>query len=175
MSQINLNSTSAVGGPLLDNVGRSPQLALALLEMQLAKSNKDEAMKGIKEIEATQAKKAEMADMLNKAREYKEKGLHLNDAGIPSGIDDKFTQYCKDNNITIPHYAKYADSKENLNAKWDTAIAQLQTKMDTVGADVQTKMVQLQDFMGQYNSYMQGANSSISQSNQTLSSLARGQ
>ncbi|MBQ9536755.1 MAG: hypothetical protein IJU79_03090 [Desulfovibrionaceae bacterium] len=54
-------------------------------------------------------------------------------------------------------------------------IAQIQTKMDTVGADVQTKMVQLQDFMGQYNGYMQGANSAISQSNQTLSSLARGQ
>lgn len=39
--------------------------------------------------------------------------------------------------------------------------------MDTSGADIQTKMGQLQ-----YNSYMQGVN--ISTSNQTLSSLARG-
>ena len=62
-----------------------------------------------------------------------------------------------------------------MTYKTTLRIAQLQTRMDTVGADIQTKMVQLQDFMGQYNSYMQGANSAISQSNQVLTSLARGQ
>ena len=36
-------------------------------------------------------------------------------------------------------------------------------------------MVYVQDFMGQYNSYLTGANSSIQQSNQTLGTIARGQ
>ncbi|MBQ7738571.1 MAG: USH1C-binding protein 1 [Desulfovibrionaceae bacterium] len=175
MSQVNLNGASNVSGTLLDNVARSPQMAFALLQMKLAEANKNEAMNGIHSIEATQAKKAEMAEMLNKARDYKQNGLHLNDAGIPSGIDDKFAKYCNDNGITVPHYAKYADSKEDLDKKWDSAIAQMQTKMDTIGSNIQTKMVQLQDMMGQYNSYMQGANSAIATSNQTLSSLARGQ
>jgi hypothetical protein len=34
-------------------------------------------------------------------------------------------------------------------------------------------MVFVQDYMGQYNSYLQGANSVIQQSNQTLAELAR--
>jgi hypothetical protein len=34
-------------------------------------------------------------------------------------------------------------------------------------------MVFVQDFMGQYNSYLQGANSVIQQSNQTLAELAK--
>ena len=34
-------------------------------------------------------------------------------------------------------------------------------------------MVYLQDFIGQYNSYLQGANTQISNTNQTLTSLAR--
>jgi hypothetical protein len=34
-------------------------------------------------------------------------------------------------------------------------------------------MVFVQDFMGQYNSYLQGSNSVIQQSNQTLAELAR--
>jgi hypothetical protein len=36
-------------------------------------------------------------------------------------------------------------------------------------------MVFLQDFMGQYNSYLTGANSAIQQSNQTLGTIVRGQ
>lgn len=47
--------------------------------------------------------------------------------------------------------------------------------MDNTGADIQTKMVQLQDMMGQYNSYTSGANTAIAKSNDILSSLARGQ
>lgn len=176
MSQVN-NATVQTSSVNFSNVtgARSPQLALAMLMLQLADTNKQAAMNGIKEIESEQAKKKEISEVLNKAREYKSSGLHLNDAGIPSGIDDNFTKFCKDNGITVPHYEKYADSKEKLDAKWDIAIAQLQTKMDNTGADIQTKMVQLQDLMGQYNSYTSGANTAIAKSNDILSSLARGQ
>ncbi len=64
---------------------------------------------------------------------------------------------------------------EKLDKAWGLCIAQMQTKLDTLGADIQTKMVQLQDFMGQYNSYIQGANAAVAQSNQVLTSLAKGQ
>ena len=174
MSQVNAPTvTGSVFGAF--SASGSPQLALAMLQMELAKTNKESALGGIKEIETEQAKKKEMADMLNKAREYKAMGVHLNDAGLATGFDDNFVKFCNANGITLPHYAKYADSKEDLDKKWDIAIAQMQTKLDTIGANIQTQMVQLQDFMGQYNSYMQGANSAISQSNQVLSGLARGQ
>ena len=57
--------------------------------------------------------------------------------------------------------------------EWNVAIQSLQAHLDTLGTNTQQLMVFVQDFMGQYNSYLQGANSAIQQSNQTLAELAR--
>jgi ABC-type phosphate transport system auxiliary subunit len=65
------------------------------------------------------------------------------------------------------------DDRWNSKGEWDVNIASLQAKLDSLGTDTQQKMVFVQDFMGQYNSYLQGANSVIQQSNQTLGELAR--
>ena len=220
MSQVNLNRTSDIGGPLLDNTGRSPQLAFALLQMELAKANKDSAMQGIKEIEAQQAEKKNFADNINLARDLQSQGMKgsatqeeydkiialskdYRDRGwaslpdIDQNLLSKFGLQGPPRGSVSAAVEKWDDiigkleKQKTLNdfcdkhgismptstdkSAWDTLIANMQTKMDTVGADIQTKMVQLQDFMGQYNGYMQGANSAISTSNQTLSSLARGQ
>ena len=143
---------------------RSPQLAFAMLQMELAKANKDSAMAGIQDIEKQQSLKKECADYLNQARECQEGKKKGDD--IPADL----RKYMSANGISIPDSG---DSDKN-KAQWDRVINQLQTHMDTLGSDIQTQMVQLQDMMGQYNSYMQGANSAISTSNQTLMSLARG-
>jgi hypothetical protein len=66
---------------------------------------------------------------------------------------------------TLPDPLTAADLK--------TAVTSLQSHLDTLGVDTQQKMVFVQDFMGQFNSYLQGANSVIQQSNQTLGELAR--
>lgn len=50
----------------------------------------------------------------------------------------------------------------------------MQSLQDTCGSDIQQKMIYVQDYIGQYNSYMQGANAAINTSNQTLTALARG-
>jgi hypothetical protein len=71
---------------------------------------------------------------------------------------------CKDGT-----YTDLANDKD----QWDTAITSLQQRLDSLGTDTQQKMVYVQDFMGQYNSYLQGANSTIQQSNQTLNQLAK--
>ena len=55
----------------------------------------------------------------------------------------------------------------------DTVVTSLQSKLDQVGSNTQQLMVFVQDFMGQYNSYLQGSNSVIQQANQTLGELAR--
>gem|GEM_PF-3262242 len=57
--------------------------------------------------------------------------------------------------------------------QWDVAITSLKARQDSLGTNTQQMMVYIQDFMGQYNSYLQGANSSVQQSNQTLADLAR--
>ena len=172
MSQVNgATSTQSVFGTF--SAAGSPQLALAMLQMNLAKTNKESALGGIKEIENEQAKKKEIADILNQAREYKASEYrYTKDAGGQPYTDPEFNKKVEAMGLSVPNTPKDTDKNK---AEWDKLIAQLQTTMDTVGANIQTQMVQLQDFMGQYNSYMQGANSAISQSNQVLSGLARGQ
>lgn len=155
------------------NVCSSPQLALAMLEMQLASANKEQAMQGIESIKSEQAKKKEMADVLNQAREYRgSSSNYTKQAGGQPYTSSSFNKSVEAMGFSVPDIA---GDKEKNDKQWDKLIAQIQTKMDTVGADIQTSMVQLQDMMGQYNSYMQGANSAIAQANQVLSSLAKGQ
>jgi len=224
MSQITFSKSSSVGDISLNNVHQSPQLAFAMLEMELAKANKDQAMQGIKEIQDCQAKKKEIANAINAARD-----LQSDNTVHGSATQKEYTNmikecsdyrdrkwaacggnksFCENHGITPAPYGdlNYAvkvwdkaigqlekmktvnaacdeagikmpssGDKDKNKAEWDRVIASLQTKMDTTGADIQTRMVQLQDMMGQYNSYMQGANSAIASSNQVLSSLARGQ
>ena len=62
-----------------------------------------------------------------------------------------------------------------LKDEWDYALKSLTNYQEQVGNKTQTLMVYLQDFIGQYNSYLQGANTQISNANQTLTNLARGQ
>jgi hypothetical protein len=95
----------------------------------------------------------------------------------------------------VPNYSDVCDDRINDGREWDshisnleayretiepftaddlkTVITSLQARLDSVGTDTQQKMVFVQDFMGQFNSYLQGANSVIQQSNQTLGELAR--
>ena len=181
MTQVNsANATSSVFGTF--SASGSPQLALAMLQMELAKTNKDSALGGIKEIEGQQAQKKQIADALNQAREAKACKYYTNTWGAKDCIPDGLKKAAKDAGISLPSNKDCGVSGPNqkadeqkANAAWDKVIAQLQTKLDTVGANIQTQMVQLQDFMGQYNSYMQGANTAISQSNQILAGLAKGQ
>ncbi|MCL1916589.1 MAG: USH1C-binding protein 1 [Desulfovibrionaceae bacterium] len=70
----------------------------------------------------------------------------------------------------------YKNDLNNLsfrNEEWEVAITSLKGYLDTVGINTQQLMVFVNDYMGQYNSYLQGANSGIQQSNQTLAELAR--
>ena len=223
MSQVNATSgTQSVFATF--SAHGSPQMALAMLQMDLARTNKDQAMQGIKEIESQQAQKKSMSEALNPARDLKEVGTIRGSAtqgeydnmikGMSEYRDKKWAAvgslktFPESHGITPAPYGDLnkavniwntaidqmqklktvnaacdaagismptSSDKDKNKAEWDKVIAQLQTKMDTVGANIQTKMVQLQDFMGQYNSYMQGANTAISTSNQVLTSLAKGQ
>ena len=56
-----------------------------------------------------------------------------------------------------------------------TEKTRLESRLEELGTNTQQEMVYIQDYMGQYNSYLQGANTQIANSNQTLTSLARGQ
>lgn len=53
-------------------------------------------------------------------------------------------------------------------------MASIEALQDELGSDIQQQMVLIQDHMGQYNSYTQGATSAISNYSETLKAVARG-
>ena len=59
------------------------------------------------------------------------------------------------------------------NGTWPSRT--LEGRLEELGTNTQQEMVYVQDYMGQYNSYLQGANTQITNANQTLTNLARGQ
>ena len=61
------------------------------------------------------------------------------------------------------------------NGTWDVAITALEGRLEELGSNTQQEMVYLQANMGQNSYNMQGAKTQIANSNQTLTSLARGQ
>lgn len=72
-----------------------------------------------------------------------------------------------------------SDSKVTLTSNPTTDniktwISNLESSQEELGTDIQQQMVFVQDYMGQYNSYTQGASSAISKSNDVLTALATG-
>ena len=72
-------------------------------------------------------------------------------------------------------YDHTANNYSHSAEEWELAITSLESRLEELGTNTQQEMVYIQDYMGQYNSYLQGANTQISNSNQTLTSLAKGQ
>ena len=157
----------------------SVNFVFAKLQMELAASAKDSALGYIKQIEGAQAEQKEVADMLQRCRELQNQAK---DSGGCTEMPADVRAFMDKNNLTYdlttggvkdPTKAT-ADSLHNKD-EWDVAIQSLQAYQETIGTDIQTKLVYVQDFMGQYNSYTQGANSAIQSGMQTLTAVARGQ
>ena len=143
----------------------SVNFVFAKLQMELAASAKDSALGYIKQIEGAQAEQKEVADMLQRCRELQNQAK---DSGGCTEMPADVRAFMDKNNLTYdlttggvkdPTKAT-ADSLHNKD-EWDVAIQSLQAYQETIGTDIQTKMVYVQDFMGQYSSYTQGANSAI--------------
>ncbi len=89
-----------------------------------------------------------------------------------TAIPPEIKKFMEDNGLALD---KANDGRFFDKDGWEVNITSLRNYQEQLGTDTQQKMVFIQDFMGQYNSYLQGANSAIQQSSQTLTAIARGQ
>jgi hypothetical protein len=67
----------------------------------------------------------------------------------------------------VKSYVKKTDDE------WRAISSSLQHQAENCNSDNQTQMVKLQDFMGQYNSFVSGASDQIKNANQILQGLAK--
>ena len=195
--QVDNTSTSSVTfgelGPTT-----SLQLMFAKLQLELAETAKSQAMDKMDAISKAQDEQKLVSKLLNEARQAKADAKN----GNSSDITTTYYTYDKDGKVTGSYtetapkgkdynpmsnemvkymdehglaYDKTGDDHMHTEEEWDVAITALEGRLEELGTNTQQEMAYIQDYMGQYNSYLQGANTQISNSNQTLTSLARGQ
>ncbi len=170
MSQV--NNTSALSS-IMDTIDLGPTGSVQMMfaKLQLAQSEicKAQAEDYMKQIEDIQNEQELCADMIEQARKLQNDAKTKNTATtMPQEMIDFFNDRGLSFDLTGTYETHNAD-------EWDYNIKSLTNYQETVGNKTQTLMVYLQDFIGQYNSYLQGANTQIANASQTLTNLARGQ
>ncbi len=170
MSQVNAtNSLSQIMADI--DLGPSGSVQFIFAKLQLAQSQicKNEAESYMKQIETIQEEQKECAEMIELARKLQ------NDAKSKDKCTDMPPEMVKFFEQRGLSWETTGNDKAHNADEWDYNLKSLTNYQEQIGNKTQTLMIYLQDFIGQYNSYQEGAMSAISSANQTLRSIARGQ
>ena len=164
------NSQQAVGTMNnIDSSSESLALMFARLNLQQSQQAHNAAMDGINQIKDMQEKQKEAATYIGKARSLQNEAKIQNKS--TTMLEDMVT-YFKAHDL---HYDTSGNDYTHTFEQWEVAIQSLSQYQEMLGMKTQQLMIVIQDYMGQYNAYMQGANTAIQRGNETLRNLARGQ
>ncbi|SIO28662.1 hypothetical protein [Halodesulfovibrio marinisediminis] len=163
---VHFNSASGLSGVGGDVVGgKSLSRMFAELQM-LASDNAKKKATDLMDTIRTKQKKLKDAYACKQALQGKKDGVNTNSTTYKdaSGKTVKLKEGMKKNGISNPGTKL---NKDEVKA----AIARINTHIESLGTDTQTQMIRLQDFMGQYNNFLQGAHKSIGDGKQTLNAI----
>jgi hypothetical protein len=153
------------------DLGPTQSIQFMFAKLQLAQSQicKNQAESYMKQIEGIQEEQKKCAEMIELARKQQnEAKTNGGTTTMSKEMKDFFTER------GLSWETTGSDDKHKAD-EWDYNLKSLTNYQEQIGNKTQTLMVYLQDFIGQYNSYLQGANTQIANANQTLTSIARGQ
>ena len=170
MSQVNAtNSLSQIMADI--DLGPTGSVQFMFAKLQLAQSQicKNEAESYMKQIETIQEEQKECAEMIELARKLQ------NDAKSKDKCTDMPPEMVKFFEQRGLSWETTGNDKAHNADEWDYNLKSLTNYQEQIGNKTQTLMIYLQDFIGQYNSYQEGAMSAISAANQTLRTISRGQ
>ena len=137
--------------------------------MQLANSTKDTMTPYMNEINRIQKDQNRAGSFLSQARQI-QKSAESSRKSI--AMPDTMKFYMDTNKISYPK------SNQGLlysSDQWKSVIRGLEDYIEKTGAQVQSLMVKMQELMGEYNSYSQGASSSLQGGYKPLQGITRGQ
>ena len=144
----------------------SVQQIFAKLQLELANAAKKNASGQIDKITALQNEQNRVSQYLEQARNLQ---TQAKDQPIP--LPGELQYYMDEKGLSYPMTASGNYTAEEFGK----VISTLQSHLEKLGTDVQSQMTAVQDFMGQYNSYLESANASMQGSTKTLDSVSRGQ
>ncbi len=166
--------TTAVSGntvsQILANTDLGPtssiQLKFAALQLAQAALCRESANEYMSQIEKIQDEQKKSAEMISRARALQQEAKNSDKA---TTMPDDMVQFFKDRGLS---WDTKGDDYKHTKDEWDYNIQSLTNYQESISNKTQTLMVYLQDFIGQYNSYTQGASSQVSQAMQTLQAIA---
>ena len=172
MSQVNAtNSLSQIMADI--DLGPTGSLQFLFAKLQMAQSQicKNEAESYMNQIELIQEEQKLCAKMIEEARKMQNEAKAGGEKHA-TAMSPEMQKFFNDRGLSFDLTGGY----DTHNAdEWDYNIKSLTNYQEQIGNKTQTLMIYLQDFIGQYNSYQEGAMSAISSGTQTLRTIARGQ
>lgn len=170
MSQVNAtNSLSQIMADI--DLGPTGSVQFMFAKLQLAQSQicKNQAESYMSQIEQIQAEQKECAEMIEMARKLQNEAK---EGDCCTTMPAEMKTFFSERGLSWDT----AGNNDDLHTadEWDYNLKSLTNYQEQIGNKTQTLMVYLQDFIGQYNSYLQGANTQIANANQTLTNIARG-
>ncbi len=172
MSQV--NSTTSLSQIMADiDLGPTGSIQFLFAKLQLAQSQicKNQAESYMKQIETIQEEQELCAKMIEEARKQQNEAKAGGEKHA-TAMSPEMQKFFTDRGLSFDLTGGY----DTHNAdEWDYNIKSLTNYQEEIGNKTQTLMIYLQDFIGQYNSYQEGAMSAVSSGTQTLRSIARGQ
>lgn len=158
---INTSGTTSLSDVLNDmDLGSTDNIQFMFAKLQLAQAQlcKDSAGTYMQQIQRLQEEQTLTANTLEKMRQLQAEGA----AELPEDI------------LTFMRDRGLAYYEPDSSVYWDYNIESVMTYQDSLADQTQTLMVYLQDFISQYNSYLQGASNSINNASETLAAIAAG-
>ncbi len=167
----NTSGTTSLSEVLNDiNLGPTDSIQFMFAKLQLAQSQicKNSAETYMKQIEDIQQEQSEVAEMISQARKLQNEAK-TNDkcTEMPQQMADWMT-------ARGLSYDTTGDDLAHSYDEWTYNIESLTNYQESISNKTQTLMVYLQDFISQYNSYLQGASSAVNNASQVLTAVATG-
>ena len=174
MMDVSVNSAASTKVNSLSNESISTsslQLMFAALQMDLAKDSRDKAVDKINGIKENQKQAKACATLLENISKFSSTDDGDSTKTNRAKHVKQFEQMAKELGITGDWFSQSKLS----NAEVQSLKTVIQGKQEQFGSETQTTMIFVQDFIGKYNSYTQGANTAIANANQVTTSIAKGQ
>lgn len=146
------------------------QLMYSRLLLELSENARKQAIGNMALVAEVQEEQKLVSNFLSTARQLQSESKE--NQNQTSRMPDDMYAYLNENDLI---YDKTGDVMNYTAEEWETVIGLLENRLEELSIETQRLMILIQDFIGQYNSYLQGANTQIANSGQTLTNLARNQ
>ncbi len=168
VSAVSTSGVNAIKGTEFE--GMSIQMMAAMVMLEVGATKKKEAEMKISEMKGQNDRAKQLNNLLDR--------MNAKMGGITKDEDaDKvsrqtvlvsFMNEAKGLGVDVSNW-----NSQKTGEQWRAISSGIQHMAENCNSDNQTQMVKLQDFMGQYNSFVSGASDQIKNANQILQGLSK--